>query len=390
MRTSVTTIGASSPSKVKASSKSIRNLSAMIITALGVILTSYFGYRLVTKSSLGQSGALLEVQTLDPGADVYLNSAQLGQTPIEAMKVKKGAGKVRLSKNGLSYETNVELTEQFATVIKHDLGVDQFFSSGQNLWFEKASSENVLSIISEPSEAKISIDGVEVGKTPFSTDKLTEGGFEVNIEKDGYEAQSAYVEIKKTYTLNLSAKLFPLPAPQSIKLMTGSENIYDVVTSEDLVYSNPQNWAKALVYFNKTRGLNLMGLGINREVVFDALVDFNGKIYDKEGVETATASLSESSKLGYLRRGTDPEGLSEAAKKTISDLGKTTPMGKTAKVTTTPTGWLRLREEPNLNGKELAKLNVGDEVQILEETTGWTKVKTTAALTGWVSSDYLK
>lgn len=277
MRTSVTTIGASGTSNVKYANKNFRNIGAMALTALGVVLTSYFGYRLVTKSSLSKSNALLEVQTLDAGADVYLNNTQLGQTPIVSMKVKKGPAKIRLSKNELSYETNVTFTPEFATVIKYDLGVDQFFSSGQSLWFEKASSANVLSVISEPSEATIYIDGTEVGKTPFSTDKLTEGGFEVKVEKNGYEPQNAYVEIKKGHNLNFSAKLFPLPAPTSIKLMTGSENIYDVVASEALVYSNPQNWAKALVHFNKTRGLNLMGLGINREVVFDGLIDFNGK-----------------------------------------------------------------------------------------------------------------
>lgn len=100
--------------------------------------------------------------------------------------------------------------------------------------------------------------------------------------------------------------------------------------------------------------------------------------------------MSTNSKLGYLRRSIDSEGLSEEAKKALGEVGKTAPTGKTAKVINTPTGWLRLREQPNLNGKELAKLDVGEELQVLEETTGWTKVTTSNDLTGWVSSDYLQ
>ena len=235
------------------------------------------------------------------------------------------------------------------------------------------------------------IDGTEAGKTPFSTDKLSAGSYDVRLEKEGYEPQSGRLNILKDQKLNASFKLFPLPAPTSIKLMEGSANVYDFNSANSFVTSSPQSWAKALIYWNKTRGINIMGYGINRELVFSYILDFDGKFYDSSGatVEANTVLLG-NGKIAYLRRESDGAGVSAPAKESLTKVGTSVTAGKTAKVKTTETGWLRMRSQPSLTGAEVGRLNVGDTVSITEEKPGWLKVKNSAGLEGWASSDYLQ
>lgn len=368
-----------------------RNIAAFIVTALGVMLTSYFGYLLVSRANSPASKPYLYADVYFGKAKIYVNDKEIGETPLENFVVKKGNNKVKLESDGKTYETTISFLAGSPTLVKRDLGTDEVFSGGLDLWYEKSASANSLSVISEPSEAVVFIDGTEAGKTPFSTDKLSAGSYDVRLEKEGYEPQSGRLNILKDQKLNASFKLFPLPAPTSVKLMEGSANLYDFYSANSFVTSNPQSWAKALIYWNKTRGINIMGYGINRELVFSYLLDFDGKFYDTSGtiVEPEKVLLGDG-KVAYLRRESDGAGVSAPAKVSLSKIGTSVATGKTAKVKDTPTGWLRMRDQPNLAGTEIGKLNIGDTVSITETKPGWLKVKNSAGLEGWASSDYLQ
>jgi len=378
---------ASKPAKTNRS----RNIVAFIVTALGVMLTSYFGYLLVSRANSPASKPYLYADVYFGKAKIYVNDKEVGETPLENFVVKKGNNKVKLESEGKTYQTTISFLAGSPTLVKRDLGTDEVFSSGLDLWYEKSASANSLSVISQPSEAVVFIDGTEAGKTPFSTDKLSAGSYDVRLEKEGYEPQSGRLNILKDQKLNASFKLFPLPAPTSIKLMEGSANVYDFNSANSFVTSSPQSWAKALIYWNKTRGINIMGYGINRELVFSYILDFDGKFYDSSGatVEANTVLLG-NGKIAYLRRESDGAGVSAPAKESLTKVGTSVTAGKTAKVKTTETGWLRMRSQPSLTGAEVGRLNVGDTVSITEEKPGWLKVKNSAGLEGWASSDYLQ
>jgi hypothetical protein len=53
----------------------------------------------------------------------------------------------------------------------------------------------------------------------------------------------------------------------------------------------------------------------------------------------------------------------------------------------TPTGWLRVRESPNLDASESARVKPGEKFSLLDEQTGWYKIKI-ATQEGWISSQY--
>lgn len=64
---------------------------------------------------------------------------------------------------------------------------------------------------------------------------------------------------------------------------------------------------------------------------------------------------------------------------------------KQAKILDTPTGFLRVRDQPSLAGAEIGKVNTGDSFAFLEEQPGWVKIRVpNPPVDGWVSSQYVK
>jgi hypothetical protein len=63
-------------------------------------------------------------------------------------------------------------------------------------------------------------------------------------------------------------------------------------------------------------------------------------------------------------------------------------LGK-VRILETPNGFLRVRSEPSLTAIEVARVTTGDLFDILEESTGWYKIKPLSGEIGWVSADYV-
>lgn len=54
----------------------------------------------------------------------------------------------------------------------------------------------------------------------------------------------------------------------------------------------------------------------------------------------------------------------------------------------TPTGFLRVRDQPSLNGNQVGQVLPGEKYDLLEEQNGWYKIKLKDGTLGWVSSQY--
>lgn len=58
------------------------------------------------------------------------------------------------------------------------------------------------------------------------------------------------------------------------------------------------------------------------------------------------------------------------------------------KILSTPTNFLRVRDKPNLAGKELTRVEPGDELVLLGEEGSWYKVRLSNGLEGYITSAY--
>lgn len=56
----------------------------------------------------------------------------------------------------------------------------------------------------------------------------------------------------------------------------------------------------------------------------------------------------------------------------------------------TPTGFLRVREEPNLTSAEIGRVYLNETFEMLEEKKGWFKIRLNDEKTGWISTQYAK
>jgi len=57
-------------------------------------------------------------------------------------------------------------------------------------------------------------------------------------------------------------------------------------------------------------------------------------------------------------------------------------------VLSTPTGFLRVRDQASLGGNEIAEVKPGETYQLLGEQTGWYQIKLINGQSGWISSQY--
>jgi len=376
------------------------NFSTIIVYLLGVIgigLVVFFGGQAIQNWDSIKKKSMLRAESYYMDAEIFVNNEKVGDKSVDSKEVKPGENKITIKNADRFYETKIDFLSNNTSFVPtvavfRDLGVSDLFSGGQEFWFEKDKSGSLLRIISEPADAKVYIDNAELGNTPYSSNTLSEGGYDLRMEIPGYETYSTRVNIIKGYTLNISVKFFPIPVPNKVSAIKDLPDLYNVSLENDAIVNDPQTWVKAVVYWNKTRGINLEGSGVNKEEVFDYFVDYKGNVYDRAGNLLKTTeelkTLTEAERGAFLGKVSDGETITPEAKDALEAMNKSA--GKQVKIKATPTGWLRVRDAANLNGAELTRVNVGDTYTVLEENQGWSKIKVSETVSGWVSSDYVE
>lgn len=226
-----------------------------------------------------------------------------------------------------------------------------------------------ISVLSQPTEAKVYLDSQEVGQTPFEDKNLKVGDYIVKVEKDG-----AYWQGK-------------------VSLLAGTITVINRDLAQDQASSSGE-----ILTLEKGAGLTVISNPAGADIEID------GKTYGKTpstvNINTGdhTILLSYQNYLSRSIRVNLPESfnltvsadlaLTEADLTTI-----TTPViNQTPQVTVlqTPTGFLRVRDKPSLNGKETAQVTPGDVLVLLEELDGWDRVRLDDKTEGFVSSAYVE
>lgn len=217
-------------------------------------------------------------------ATVYLNGKEVGKTPYEDKNLDTKDYTIRLDKEGASWQGKVGLTPGTVSVINRSLAYDLASSAGEILTLDRGKG---LTVISNPTEADIEIDGKSYGKTPVTID-IAGGEHTILVSRANY--------LKRSIRANLPVN-------------------YNLVVSVDLALS------------------------------------------EADLTTIATPVVTQT-----------PEVL----------------------VKDTPTGFLRVRDRASLNGKEITQVKPGDKLVLLEEQGAWDRIRLSDGTEGYVSSSYVE
>ena len=338
--------------------------------------------------------ASLLIDTPDATVEAFIDDQSLGQTPLKKDGLSEGDYTLKLISGEQVYQTNLELLGGTQTVVRRQFGPSETFSSGEVLWFERSGQSASVSITSEPDGVRVKLDGKDRGQTPVLIEDLESGPHDLHLSLENFETRRSTIRVEDGYQLRLSSQLAfnPLPSAELKKIDFGDEKttVYNL-SPTDTLFVDSASLTRGIIYWAKTRGLG------TAQAKLDYFVDAEGNLFDSEGQsfdpQTFDGEPVETAAVGFLGLSGD-EDLSDQARTALISLTKkilkTPPLIDKAKIMPTGLGWLRVRSEPNLSGSEIARVNVGEKFELLEEKTGWAKIKLEDNQTGWVSADFIE
>lgn len=328
-------------------------------------------------------------------AEAFLDDQPLGQTPLQKDDLSAGTYQLKLISGEQVYQTRIELSGGAQTTIRREFGPSDTFSGGDVFWFKKTRESATVSITSDPDGVKVKIDGRDVGETPVLLEEIEAGAHDLHLSFENFETRSFSIRVEDGYQLRISSKLalIPFPAGDFEEIAFGGESVavYNLSPTGTPLFVDAASLAKGIIYWAKTRGLGAT------QIKLDYFVDSTGVVYDSEGGVFDPNAFAdeqvETMAVGFLGSVSD-EGLSDAARASLTALTKkvlkTPPLVDKAKILPTGVGWLRVRSGPSLAASEVTKVDVGEKFLILEEGTGWVKIKVSETQEGWVSSNFVE
>lgn len=224
-----------------------------------------------------------------------------------------------------------------------------------------------LKIIALP-DATVYLNGLEVGKTPYREDNLNAGEYLVKLVSNDANWQGKIILNKGTLSV-INRSLAP-----SIASSSGESLVLDS-GSGVIITSSPA----------------------------ESAIDVDGKAVGKTPLSISSLSPGPHSFIvshdGYQSRNVDvvlPANLSLHIDVDLSLVEMhgsivatpTVAVAQKVIVKQTPLGYLRLRESPSINSKEVAQVSAGEELAVISETPGWIKVRLKNNLEGYISSQY--
>jgi len=224
-----------------------------------------------------------------------------------------------------------------------------------------------LQIFSQP-QADVFLNSEKVGQTSFLSKELVAGDYDLKIATGSASWQT---KIK----LNGGALTV-------VNRQLSSGNFFDeqgeILTLEDgkglIVTSNPSG-AEVMIDDQKK--------GVSPLVLSDQEAGSFRISLEKEGYLSRSVAVQIHPDFKTVVHVDMAQDLSKTEKEESESL-----ISKSVVISATPTGWLRVRSEPSLQGAEVAKVNTGESFSLLEEKDSWYKIVLKDGKEGWVSSQY--
>ena len=378
--------------------------------------------------------AKISITASENGAKVFVGTKYLGDTPLDSSEIRAGLTNISIRGNKNSYSTSLNIIDKSENILYRDLGVNKELSSGINIW-EGTPDDKKVELFLNPENSKVTVNDKEV--TVDEVAALDEGAYKFNITSTGFRDSSFTINVRRAYKTNIEVKLAPLPNTKDVENFASYENIYTIYSNNSDVFYNSKDWLDYFLYVTKKKGFILKSQGVIKEQFFDYFVDYDGRIFDRNGVQLETldsVDIPETKKVGLLLRSVDKNKLNDRSFKSLLffnpnvNLTDTTTSNDekysakvasltnqsvsinpskevlssniTAPASTLPTTqvikkaviinneWLRVRKIPN--GEEIAKVSQGETYEYISETTdGWVKIKLKNQAEGYVSKQFV-
>jgi len=152
--------------------RSARAVAALV--ALAVAQTAFIGWSLTRPTeSLGSDGELV-VQSRPDGATVVIDDREYGVTPLT----------VRMSAGTHVLQVRAGTAEPRVIPLQIRAGVQ----TAQYVELQGVATTGVLEVRSEPSKARVTVDGRERGSTPLTLRDVAPGDHQVVLERAGWKS----------------------------------------------------------------------------------------------------------------------------------------------------------------------------------------------------------
>lgn len=400
------------------------------ILAAGALVVAAF---IFFKDSFGPEGSL-QVLATSTRSKVYLGDKLVGETDYRGshrpgtypLRVEPATGSAK------PWQGQVRISPAALTVVDRDLGPSAEFSSGVVLALSQGTG---VTVTSTPEGAKVYLDGTEVGQTPVTRPSPSPGTHQLKVEYVGYLPREVEINVTTGWKLDVAVELYKnpefgpvfieerplkklsLPEPEILtRSYLGFDQVldpsliptaksawtkaewYDLSTTDKFLNDNPLSWAQGLYHYS--------AIHLKIDLPYHYLISSDGSIYEGRagGGDITSLDVREGLKaaaskpilrpgvvvVGYLGTSGGPTtAAKDSFSSLISYLSKSAPVVVSkVKILTTPTGFLRVRTGPGTGFAEVARVNPGESYELLEEKTGWVKIKVSDTVSGWVSSQY--
>lgn len=224
--------------------------------------------------------------------------------------------------------------------------------------------------------AKVFINDQESGSVPYQTDSLKPGDYKVSLK-----AMEATTEAKTLWQ-------------GYAKLNEGTLTIV-IRDIDDFQKSS----SGEIISLEPGKGVTITSSPPSAEVSIDGKLFGNTPLFVPDLTEGEHQFII--SRENFLKRSIRSKVIEGFNLSLVVDLAITEPdltkLPQTPTTSTeivvvknTPTGFLRVRDNPGLGGKEIAQVKPKEEYVLFEETPGWVRIRLKDGKEGWASSAYIQ
>ncbi len=155
--------------------------------------------------------ALLLIHTKPQGANVVIDGSDRGQTPLLVTELPIGKHLIHLSLPGyIEKEIEINPSDRTPTLVQTEL----------------ISESASLTLISDPPQAKVILNGIDKGTTPCTLQRILQGSYDLEIQLSGYKPFKRTLKLSSGQNETLSAALEPVLGKLSVVSIPPKARIY--------------------------------------------------------------------------------------------------------------------------------------------------------------------